>query len=235
MKITLLTGKTYNLENEFDFPLEIRKSPKATRLSLKIDAKKRIPVLTMPIFCTEKRALKFVREHEVWVQNALLRTPEIKRFENKEKISLFGQEVQIIHTPEIRLTKLEKDHLLVGGDIEFLHRRVKDYIKKNAKTEFFNRSKILAQKIGCPLKSVTIKDTKSRWGSCSTLHNINYNWRIALAPEFVINYLMAHEVSHLKHPDHSAEFWSCVKNLCPDMDHGNTWLKKFGKNLNIYE
>jgi len=235
MKITLLTGKIYNIENEFDFPLEVRKSPRTTRLSLRIDAKKHIPVLTMPIFCTEKRALNFVREHEVWVQNALLKTPEIKHFENGEKISLFGQEVQIIHTPEIRLTKFEKNKLLVGGDVEFLHRRVKDYIKKCAKTEFFNRSKILAQKINCELKSVNIKDTKSRWGSCSTLRNINYNWRIALAPEFVINYLMAHEVSHLKHPDHSTEFWDCVKMLCPDMEHGNTWLKKFGKNLNIYE
>ena len=235
MKITLLTGKIYNIENEFDFPLEVRKSAKAVRLSLKIDAKKRMPVLTMPIFCSEKRALKFVKEHEVWVQNALLRTPEIRHFENGEKILLFGQEVQIIHTPEIRLTKLEDNKLLVGGDIEFLHRRVKDYIKSRAKVEFFNRSKILAQKINKELKSVAIKDTKSCWGSCSSLRNINYNWRIALAPEFVIDYLMAHEVSHLKHQDHSLQFWSCVKKLCPDMEHGNTWLKKFGKNLNIYE
>ena len=235
MKITLLTGKIYNIENEFEFPLEVRKSPRATKLSLKIDAKKRVPVLTMPIFCSEKRALKFVKENEVWVQNALLKIPEVRLFQDGENISLFGQQVQICHSDETRLTKLEENKLLVGGDIEFLHRRVKDYIKNKAKTEFLSRSKILAEKIGCELKSVAIKDTKSRWGSCSTLHNINYNWRIALAPDFVIEYLMAHEVSHLKHPDHSPEFWQCVKNLCPDMEHGNSWLKKFSKNLNVYQ
>ena len=235
MKITLLTGKTYNIENEFDFPLEIKTSIRATRLSLKIDAKKRIPVLTMPVFCTKKHAIKFVKEHEVWVHNALLRIPEIRLFQDGEKISLFGKELQIVHSSDTRLTKIENDKLLVGGDIEFLHRRVKDYIKKCAKTEFFNRSKILAQKINCELKSVAIKDTKSRWGSCSSLHNINYNWRIALAPDFVIDYLIAHEVSHLKHPDHSPDFWDCVEKLCPDMKHGNSWLKKFGKNLNIYQ
>ena len=235
MKITLLTGKIYNLQNAFDFPLEVKKSLRATKLSLKIDTKKHIPVLTIPPFCSEKKALKFVKEHEIWVQNALLRTPEIRKFTDGEKISLFGKEITIKHQPGQRGTIVENDFLLVGGDVEFLHRRVKDYIKKQAKNEFWIRSKKMAELLHKPLKSISIKDTKSRWGSCSSLGNINYNWRIALAPEFVIDYLMAHEVSHLKHQDHSSEFWACVKSLCPDMEHGNAWLKKFGKNLNIYE
>ena len=93
----------------------------------------------------------------------------------------------------------------------------------------------MAEKIGCQVKNVAIKDTKSRWGSCSTLDNINYNWRIALAPEFVISYLIAHEVSHLRHQDHSKEFWQCVKSLFPRCGEGRLWLKQHGKDLYLYE
>ncbi len=235
MKITLLTGTVYNLQEQFDFPIEIKKSIRAVKLTLKIDAKKRIPVLVMPRFCSEKRAVQFVKDHEVWIQNSLLKIPEIRQFQDKEKISLFGKEIELRHTEDIKSVKLNGDILFVGGDLEFFHRRVKDFIKNQAKKIFFTQSKELAKKINCELKSVCIKDTKSRWGSCSSLHNINYNWRIALAPDFVINYLLAHEVSHLKHPDHSADFWKCVKNLCPDMEHGNKWLKNFGNKLNMYQ
>lgn len=236
MKITLLTGKTYNLENVFNFPLEVHQSPRAARLSLKIDSKRRIPVLTMPIFCSEKQAISFVKKNMVWLQNALSSIPEIKHFENGEKISLFGENVTICHMSNLSGgTRVENGELLVGGGIEFLHSRVKTYIKKEAKKCFLQISRKMADKLGVSIKNITIKDTKSRWGSCSSLHNINYNWRIALAPDFVINYLMAHEVSHLVHPNHSAEFWRCVESLCPGMKHGNGWLKKFGKNLNVYE
>jgi len=236
MKITLLTGKTYKLENAFDFPIEIHQSPRATKLSLKIDSKRRIPVLTIPIFCSEKQALKFVEKNLVWIKNTLFSIPEIKHFENGEKISLFGENVEIVHTPELKGgTRVENQKLLVGGDADFLHSRVKAYIKQEAKRQFLQISREIAKALGVEVKIVTIKDTKSRWGSCSSLHNINYNWRIALAPDFVIRYLISHEVSHLLHPDHSTAFWHCVETVCPDMKHGNVWLKKFGKNLNIYE
>jgi predicted metal-dependent hydrolase len=87
----------------------------------------------------------------------------------------------------------------VSGGIEFLHRRVKDFIKKLALEEFTRRSNIVADKIVKREHNVCFKDTKSRWASCSTLNNINYSWRLALAPDFVIRYIVAHEVSHLKH------------------------------------
>jgi len=116
-----------------------------------------------------------------------------------------------------------------------LHRRVKDYIKAQAKTEFYRRSKILADRLGCPLNDVTIKDTKSRWGSCSSMHNINYSWRIALAPETVIDYLIAHEVAHLRHQDHSRAFWRCVRELYPEAEAGKVWLRLHSRELYRYE
>ncbi len=235
MKITLLTGKTYDLENAFDFPLKIHSSLRLKRLSLKIDHKKREVILSLPKFCPTKKAFEFINAHLDWIEEKLSALPQIKNFEDGEKISLFGKTVQICHQENGSAPKLIGDTLYVGGDKIFLHRRVKDYIKRAAQAEFLKRSKILAQKLEVTLKGVTIKDTVSRWGSCSTLHHINYNWRIALAPDFVIDYLITHEVSHLKHHDHSTLFWKTVESLNPDYQKGQSWLKQNGKSLYLYK
>jgi len=236
MKITLLTGKIYNIQEAFDFPLKVVKTTRAKRLTLRIDSKERLPVLSLPPRCTQKQAIKFVDEHQEWILENLQKLPQSKRFTSGEQISLFGKEILIQHAPEKRWgARIEKDILYVSGESTFTHRRVKDFIKKTAQGKFYALSKKQAEKINCEINDVTIKDTKSRWGSCSSLHNINYNWRLALAPKEVIDYIVAHEVSHLIHQDHSPAFWTCVKKLCPQYKKGQTWLKQHGKELYIYE
>jgi len=111
---------------------------------------------------------------------------------------------------------------------------VRDFIKEQAQKILYERSVEKAVKLGKKVNRVVIKDTTSRWGSCSSLQNINYNWRIMLAPSKVIDYLVAHEVSHLAHQDHSEEFWNCVDELSEDMVFGRNWLKKHGSELNEY-
>lgn len=236
MKITLLTGKTFNIRQALDMEIKIIKSPKAKRLTLRIDAKERIPILTIPSRCSPQKAVDFVNQHRHWINENLQKIPQIRHFENGETISIFGKNYLICHLPQSRRGVFTEDNkLCVSGHIEFLHRRICDYIKKEAQKEFSALSKLMAKKIGCHIKNISIKDTKSRWGSCSSLENINYNWRIALAPEFVIHYLIAHEVSHLKHPNHSKDFWQCVKNLYPRCGEGRLWLKQHGRDLYIYE
>lgn len=234
MKITLLTGPTFDLENAFDFPLKVNTSLKLKRLNLRIDHKKRLVVLSMPKLCSKKKAFDFINEHIDWIEEKLAQLPEIKEFEDGLIINLFGNAVTICHSNDFGAPKLIDKTLFVGGDKEFLHRRIKDYIKREAKKIFYAKSKTLADKIGCNLTGVSIKDTKSRWGSCSSLKHINYNWRIALAPDFVIDYLMAHEVAHLKHQDHSSAFWQTVENLCPNAQEGKNWLTKNGNALYLY-
>lgn len=236
MKITLLTGKTYNIEQEFDFPLKIVKSPRAKKLTLRIDSKEHLPILTLPRYCSQKKALEFVRAHTEWIKSTLAKLPTSHPFQNGDRISVFGKEVTISHQPQRRLgAKIENDLLVVSGEEEFINRRIKDFIKKKAADEFYKRSKKYAKKIGVEFNDVTIKDTKSRWGSCSSLNNLNYSWRIALAPEFVINYLMAHEVAHLAHPNHSQSFWQTVAKLIPDYEQGELWLKEHGRELYRFE
>ena len=236
MKITLLTGRTFDISEAVGMDIRVVQSRSSRKLTLKIDEKERVPVLAVPRFCSRKQAINFVTEHTDWIVKALNKLPEIKYFGAGTSLSLFGQTVTIEHHPEARRgVWLEADKLCVSGENEFIHRRVKDYIKRCAQKEFYDYSQKLADKINCNLAGVSIKDTTSRWGSCSTLHHINYSWRIALAPKFVIDYLMAHEVSHLKHPDHSDEFWACVATLCPEWSNGRIWLKRYGKTLYAYK
>lgn len=236
MKITLLTGKIYNIEAAFDFPLKVIKAPRAKRLTLKVDSKERQAVLSIPPRCTQKQAISFVKMHQDWIIKGLKDLPQTQRFTSGQSISLFGKEILIQHAPEKRWgARIENDILYVSGGSEFTHRRVKDFIKKQAQANFLKLSQKQAAKIGCEVNDVVIKDTKSRWGSCSSLNNINYNWRLALAPKEVIDYIVAHEVSHLAHQDHSEDFWQCVATLCPKYEIGQTWLKQHGKELYIFE
>jgi len=235
MKITLLTGKTFDISSETGIDIKVIQSGRIGKLTLRIDAKERIPVLSIPRFCSQRRAVKFVNENMDWILQSLAKLPEIKKFTAGETISLFGQELTIVHRPQEKGGVWLEDNLLcVSGEADFLHRRVRDYIKRRAGEEFYLRSRQLAEKIGCKLNGISIKDTKSRWGSCSSLNNINYSWRIALAPDFVIDYLLAHEVAHLKHHDHSEAFWKCVATLCPEWSKGNSWLRRYGKTLYAY-
>ena len=237
MKITLLSGRTFDVNADLGFDMKVVYSARSRRLSLRIDKKDRVAVLTIPKYCSQKKAVSFVESHQDWVLNNLKKIPELKSFHNHDKISLFGQIYTIEHSPIRGNTRLDKkNHILyVSGGIEFLHRRVKDFIKKLALEEFTRRSNIVADKIGKRVHNVCIKDTKSRWASCSTLNNINYSWRLALAPDFVIRYIVAHEVSHLKHQDHSAYFWALVEYLEDDAEKGRDWLTENGHLLYIYK
>lgn len=236
MKITLLTGKIYDIKDELGFDIKVVPSRSARRLILRIDSKERIPVLSVPRFCSRRKAVDFVNEHRGWIMTALAKIPQTKKLENGDKLLLFGQRVEISHQEKARCgVRLEGDKLIVSGGAEFLHRRVKDYIKREAQKRFYEQSQKLAAKIGKKLIGVSIKDTKSRWGSCSSLNHINYSWRIALAPREVIDYLLAHEVAHLAHQDHSDAFWDCVNFLNPNWKSGHDWLKKYGKSLYYLE
>lgn len=231
MKITLLTGKIFNLSDIFGFEIKTIKTPLAKRLTLRIDEKNRIPVLTIPENCSKKKAISFINSHLDWIKQTLSKLPPAQKFTTNQQISFMGKKITIIHSPERRDAFLDNDTLLVGGNIEFLHRRTADYIKKHAQLCLYDLSKHYAEKLNCKIKNVTLKDTKSRWGSCSNKNNINYNWRIAMAPYFVIEYLVCHEVSHLAHQNHSPAFWECVANLCPQYKEARNWLKEQGKTL----
>ncbi len=236
MKITLLTGKTFDIEQAAGLPLKVVSPPRCRRLALRIDAKERIAVLNLPPRCSAKRALQFVEDNRGWIEAHLLTVPESRQFADGDEISLFGEKIRIRHCPDLKSgVRLENQELKVSGNAAFLPRRVRDFIRSETQSRMLELSRQKAALIGCRVNRVIIKDTKSRWGSCSTLNNINYNWRIALAPTAAIDYLAAHEVAHLKFRDHSPDFWNCVKSLSATAESGRLWLKQNGRLLYAYE
>ena len=85
--------------------------------------------------------------------------------------------------------------------------------------------------IGQRARAIRFRDTKSRWGSCTSDGTLSFSWRIMMAPPLVIDYLVAHEVAHLKEMNHSARFWKLCRELCPETDRCKDWLKRNGTAL----
>jgi predicted metal-dependent hydrolase len=124
--------------------------------------------------------------------------------------------------------------LCVSGDSPHLSRRVTDYLKRHAKADLEAAVRHYCGALNLPTRSVTVRDTSSRWGSCSASGSLNFSWRLIMAPAFVLDYLAAHEVAHLVHMNHSAKFWALTNRLCAETDRAEAWLNANGSKLYRY-
>lgn len=120
------------------------------------------------------------------------------------------------------------------ADYEWRQKQLEKWYRKEAQAVFTQKAKDYAQILGVGFQEIRIKDQKSRWGSCSSLGNLNFNWRILMAPEPVCDYVIIHELCHLLHMDHSAAFWREVEKLCPAYKEYRKWLRENGKTLYIF-
>ncbi len=216
------------MEKEILPGLEIylRSNRRARNLRLSIN-KEGQAVLTIPFLCSKRRALKWAESQWGWIQKNTF-TPQ--KFTLGQKFFLLGKEVSLEKSPN-RISFLENDILYICGESAFIHRRTKDFIKKELLPVLQKKVKEKATLLNVPYKRITIRDTSTRWGSCSSQGNLSFCWRIALAPTEVLDYLVAHEVSHLKHMDHSPQFWKTVATLTPHIQMSKRWLKANGQKL----
>jgi predicted metal-dependent hydrolase len=121
--------------------------------------------------------------------------------------------------------------LIVHGDRAHLPRRIADFLKREARRDIEPLVAKHAAAAGRKAKAIRYKDTTSRWGSCSSDGNLSFSWRIMMAPPAVIDYLVAHEVAHLKEMNHGPKFWKLCRTLCPRTDEAKAWLKRNGSAL----
>jgi hypothetical protein len=124
--------------------------------------------------------------------------------------------------------------VFVPGDAAHQARRLQDWLTEEALADCEARTAVHARRLGVTVRAVKMRSQSSRWGSCSSSGNINYNWRLILAPPHVLDYVAAHEVAHLVEMNHSAAFWATVKRTLPDMEKGRAWLKAHGRKLMSY-
>lgn len=197
------------------------------------------PVLTVPHHGRWSEAEAFLHRHTHWLAARLKRAAAPVRFAAGATVPLRGVPHRIVPTGTVRgQVRIDADAagavLLVPGTPEHLARRLTDWLKKEALKDLDERVPLHAQRLGVTAKAITMRSQATRWGSCSSTGRLNFNWRLVLAPPFVLDYVAAHEVAHLREMNHSSAFWDRVRETLPDMERGRAWLKAHGRELMQY-
>lgn len=217
-------------------PLRIVENERARRLTLRIDAGGRGLRITVPPGIASGEVDRFLTRHQSWLEQRLAKAPDRPQVRPGIKIPVRGVPHLIVHEPAGRGTALATSDergpvLIVHGDRRHLGRRIADFLKREAKRDIERLVAVHTEKLGKRAKSIRFKDTSSRWGSCTADGNLSFSWRIMMAPAPVINYLVAHEVAHLKEMNHAPKFWRLCAKLCPDTERCKAWLKRNGTAL----
>ena len=124
--------------------------------------------------------------------------------------------------------------LAVTCDTPHVARRVREFLEREARKDLARAVRKYTTALGVTAKRIAVRDTKTRWGSCSAKGCLSFSWRLILAPHYVLDYLAAHEVAHLKEMNHSHRFWRELHRLCPRTEEAERWLKRHGTELHRY-
>ncbi len=217
------------------FPVVLRTSPTTRRLTLRFDAKEDRLVVVRPKGVPPREALAFVAERTDWIRARLAAVPPRVPFADGVPIPLLGVPHVIRHRPEARRgVWIEDGDIGVSGLPEHLPRRLADWLKGRARTEITPRAHTLAARLGRPVGRISLRDGRTRWGSCTANGDLSFSWRLVLAPEDVLHYVVAHEVAHLIELNHSHRFWTVVRDLAGDTTNAQKWLKEHGTRLHRY-
>ncbi|HEU0155432.1 MAG TPA: SprT family zinc-dependent metalloprotease [Stellaceae bacterium] len=217
-------------------PLAVRVSVRARRVTLRIHPAERRVELTLPRGAAATTALRFLAAQRGWIEARLQALPPPVPFVEGALVPVLG----VLHrvrresdagAPPVAIADGE---IRVKGEPAHLARRLRDHLAGMAREELARRSRPLAQQIGRRVARVSVRDTRSRWGSCSGSGNLSFNWRLIFAPEPVIDYVVAHEVAHLAEMNHGPRFWRLVESLVPDARSPRLWLKRHRNRLFSY-
>ncbi len=218
--------------------VEIKISKRAKRVALRLDPIKRVINLIVPENMPIEKAYFFAQSHEKWVQQTLNKLASPIKFENNTVIPIFGDDVviKIEQDTNIKCTTIKQydDMLLIKSYMKSPSNRIKNHLKKLAHKGLSEIATEKSEMIGKKISSISIKDTKSRWGSCSENGNISFSWRLIFAPYEAMDYVVAHEIAHLIHMNHSKDFWELCQNLSLNFFEGKYWMQNHGNELMRY-
>jgi predicted metal-dependent hydrolase len=213
---------------ELGTPISIRISPRARRIALRINAAERTVELVLPPGVPKSHGLRFVQSKREWIAAHLAALPPSVPFAEGAVVPVLGvphrirREVDASAPPVV----IVDGEIRVRGEAAHLPRRVRDFLEGKARQELALRARRVAARIGRDIAQIRVRDTRSRWGSCSGRGNLSFSWRLIFAPERVIDYVVAHEVAHLAEMNHGSRFWRLVESLSPDSATSRAWLKR---------
>ncbi len=213
-------------------PLVIRRHQRAKRICLRYNPTSHAISLTLPRHTRVGDGLVFLMQKSEWLVETLREMPTKKQIKPGAVIPLLGKRVRIKHNPDLtHAWELRDDVLYVSGAREEFSASVKYALREIATRTISQIATRYAERIGRRIQRISVRDTRSRWGSCSTTARLSFSYRLVFAPKEVMEYVVAHEVAHLRHMNHSQNFWNAVGDLIPDYEPAKDWLKLHGKDL----
>lgn len=221
------------------FRVALKRVSTSRRYTLRVRAATRDVLLTMPARSSLKSAREFAERHAAWIGVRLARLPRPVAFTDSAKTPLRGVDHTIVHRPGERgvvwtETSARGPLICVSGEEPHIERRVRDFLKREARKDIEAAVAVYAGKLGVAPRRITLRDTVSRWGSCSSTGALNFSWRLILAPPEILDYLAAHEVAHMVHMNHSPMFWKITHRLFPETERAEAWLKTHGALLHRF-
>lgn len=220
-------------EADLPVPIEIRPMRSARRLRLRFDESAGVLKLTCPWRTSRRTALAWALDQKEWIDAQLARTHPAEPFEPGALIPLEGAETRLVWSLAApRVPVLAGAELSCGGPEAAFARRIETFLKRRALEVMAREVAELASRAGLCARVVTIGDAGTRWGSCSSQGKIRLNWRLILAPPNVRRFVVAHEVAHLGHLNHGAEFKALeVKLYGPGLAEAKADLRRVGPRL----
>lgn len=222
-----------HLPGDPPIPLVLRRSGRAKRISLRISQLDGRVTLTLPKRVPEREALAFAREKEAWIRKHLAARCEDVEVVAGVTIPIGGQMHRVVQRAGRRVV-FEPGQVCVPGPPDRLGKRLGAHLKAVARARLAEASDHYAMRLGKPYLAITLRDTRSRWGSCTSQGRLMYSWRLILAPSEVLDYVVAHEVAHLVQMNHSPAFWAEVERLYGDYTAPRAWLRQEGNALHRY-
>ncbi|WP_043339506.1 M48 family metallopeptidase [Belnapia moabensis] len=218
-------------EADFSGPVQWRRSARARRVSLRIDVRSGAVVVTLPLRAGRPAGVALLKTHAAWVRERLAALAPPVVFMPGAEVAVGG----VAHVVRIVPGRpgeawLEPGAILLGGDGE-VAARVATLLREVASERIAGMVARHAAVLGVAARCVRLKDTRSRWGSCAPDGTLAFSWRLVMAPGWVLDYVVAHEVAHLGAMNHSPEFWALVERLTPHRHAAVAWLKEHGPGL----
>ena len=210
-------------------PVTLRRSARARRMTLRVGRADGAVTLTLPPRTTVAEARAFAEGHAPWIARQIADTPPVRRVAVGGTVPLRGAAVPVVAGPG-RAARWTGDAVAVPDDAR-AGARTAALLKAIARDDLAACVARHASALGRRHGRMTLRDTRSRWGSCSGRGDLMFSWRLVMAPPEILDYVAAHEVAHLAHMDHSARFWACVASLMPDHAPRRAWLRRHGASL----
>jgi len=220
-------------EDEPRVEVRLKRSSQAKRLSLRVSQLDGRVTLTLPRHASEDEATSFIREKAAWLRRHVARFKADMLVGQGGEIPFQGQMIRVVQGQGRKIT-LHEGQLFVPGAPERTGARLAAFLKEAARDRLTEASDRYSATLGRPFARISLRDTRSRWGSCSSQGALMYSWRLVMAPPEVLEYVAAHEVAHLAEMNHSPAFWKVVHDIYGPHRAQRGWLREHGAGLHKY-